>query len=108
MKHIKNNTLNGFKETTEQGAVLQKEMSEFRINGKNTVAVRSIDNLKRHSCSAGKRILDTTGGTEAAVTAKRHKFKSAASGTSIHCTSKRRIATINHAVNIFNNRISWV
>lgn len=97
------NALNCFKKKTEKRSVFQKKMSEFRINGKNTVAVLDIDDLKRHGSGAGDGISGATGRAESAVAAKGNKLESATTVTAIHCATKRRIATSDHAVNIFND-----
>lgn len=76
MKHAKNNTLNSFKKKTKEFTVFKKEVSEFRINGKDTVAMLNIDYLKRHGSSTVNRVLSSAGWTESTVTTKRNKFKS--------------------------------
>ena len=43
MKHAKNNTLNCFKKKTKKFMVFKKEVSEFRINGKDTMTMLDID-----------------------------------------------------------------
>ena len=103
-----NNTLNGIKKKAKEFAVFQKEMSEFRINGKNTVPVLCIDYLKRHRGSAVNGVLGFTGRTETAVTPEWNEFESTTFRTTIHCTTKRRITAINHAVNIFDDRFAWM
>ena len=97
------NALDCLKKKTEKRSVFQKKVSEFRINGKNTVAVLDIDDLKRHGSGAVDGIFGATGRAESAVAAKGNKLESATTVTTIHCATKRRIATSDHAVNIFND-----
>lgn len=40
------------KETVKQGAVLKEEVTELAVNGKNTVPVDAVDELKGHRGSA--------------------------------------------------------
>lgn len=94
---------NNLRITSEKRSVFQKKVSEFRINGKNTVAVLNIDDLKRHGSGAVDGIFGATGREESAVTAKGNKLESATTVTAIHCATKRRIAISDHAVNIFND-----
>ena len=82
---------------------MKEKRSEFRINGKNAVSVRNVDELKGHRGSTVYGILSTAGRTEPAVAAKRRKFESATRGTAIHDATKRRVATVNHPVDIFND-----
>ena len=100
--------MNGIKKKAKEFAVFQKEMSEFRINGKNTVPVLCIDYLKRHRGSAVNGVLGSTGRTETAVTPEWNEFESTTFRTTIHCTTKRRITAINHAVNIFDDGFAWM
>ena len=73
-------------------------MSEFRINGENTVPVLCIDYLKRHRGSAVNGVLGSTDRTETTMTSERNEFESTTFRTTIHCTTKRRITAINHVL----------
>lgn len=57
---------------------MQKEVSEFLVNGKNTMPVSAVKVLKGHRGRARLRVFDPTGGTKAAFTAERNKFHVAA------------------------------
>ena len=81
------------KEAVQEGAVLKEKIAEIFIYGKNAVPVRNTDQFKRHTGSALHGIFIATGGTKAAVTAKRDKFKVPAVRAVVHCTAKRGIAT---------------
>ena len=65
-----------------------------------------IDYLKRHRSSAVNGIFCSTGRTKSTVATKWNKFKSSTLTTTIHCTTKRRVTTVNHTINIFNDRFS--
>ena len=103
------------KETVQERTVLKEKVAEIFINGKNTMTVADIDELKRHTGSALhgifiKRhtgsalhgIFIATGGTKAAVTAKRDKFEVPAMSAGVHGTAKRSIAAVNHLIDIFH------
>ena len=77
MKQTEDNALDCLKKKTEKRSVFQKKVSEFRINGKNTVAVLDIDDLKRHGSGAVDGIFGATGRAESAVAAKGNKLESA-------------------------------
>ena len=91
------------KETVKERAILQEKITEGRINGKNAMTVSDINELKGHRGSAIHGIFITAGRAETAMTAERNKFKIPTVGTAIHSTSVRRIATVNHLVDIFND-----
>ena len=76
------------------------------INGKNTVAVRDIDEFKGHTGSAFHGIFIAAGGAETAFTAERDKLKLSAVGTAIHGAAKGGIAAVDHFFNIFNDRVT--
>ena len=52
--------------------------------------------------AAGFGHFGTAGRTELGVAAKRRKFQGTTMSATIHCTTKRRIATVNHLVDIFH------
>lgn len=66
-------------------------MSEFRINGENTVPVLCIDYLKRHRGSAVNGIHVPTGRAKATMTTKRNEFPFVAVRTVVHGTAIRRV-----------------
>ena len=51
-KHAGNDTVNGMEETVQEGAVLKEKIPEVFINGKDTVAVCNVDELKSHRSRA--------------------------------------------------------
>ena len=91
-KHTGNNAVYGMEKTIEEGAVFEEKESKLFINGKDTMAVGDINELKGHGSSALHGIF-VTGGTEAAVAAKGNKLEPAAVRAAEHSTAKGRIAT---------------
>ena len=81
-------------------------MSKFRINGKNTMTVPHIDYLKRHGSSTVDGVFRTACRTETAVASVRNKFESTTGGTAIHGSTESWIPTVDHTINIFNNRFT--
>ena len=50
----------------------------------------------------------SAGRTKTAFTTKRNKFKIPTVGTAIHGTTVRRVATMNHLVDIFDDSRTWI
>ena len=101
-KHTGNDTGDGMEETIQERTVLKKKVAEIVVNGKNTMTVLDIDELKGHTGSALHGIFIAAGGTKAAVTAKRDKLEVATVSAGVHRTAKRRIAAVNHLIDIFH------
>lgn len=55
-KHAGNDTVNGMEETVKEGAVLKEKIPEVFINGKDTVAVCNVDELKSHRSGASHSV----------------------------------------------------
>ena len=108
MKHMENNTLNSFEKKAKEVAVFEEEMSEFRINSEDTVTMLCVDYLKGHRSGTINRILSSTSWTKTTMTAEWNELKSTAFTTTVHCTTKRRVTTVNHAINVFNDRFAGV
>ena len=83
-------------------------MSEFRVNGKDTVTMVRIEYLKRHGSSTVNGVLGSARWTETAVATERNEFESTAFTTTVHCTTKRRITAVNHSINVFDDRLTRV
>lgn len=79
--------------TIEERAVIEEKVTKLFINGKDTMTVGDINELKGHRGSAFHGIFVTAGGTEAAVAAKRNKLEPAAVGAAEHGSAKGRITT---------------
>lgn len=73
-KHMGDNAVYGMEETVKEGTVIQEKLPELFINGKNTMTVGDIDQLKGHGRSALHGVEIATGRAEAAVAAERNKF----------------------------------
>ena len=95
-------------EAVEEGTVFEKERPEILIDSEDTMPVGDIDKFKRHRGSALHGILIATGRAETAMTAKGDKLELSAFGTAVHSTTVGRIATVDHLIHVFNDRIAWV
>ena len=94
------------KKAVEEGTVIEEKPPELFINGKNTMTVGDIEQLKGHTGSAFHGIFIATGGAETAFTAERDKLKLSAVWTAIHGATKGGIAAVDHFFNIFNDRVT--
>ena len=88
VKHTKYNTADSVKQTIQKRTVLKKKETELFVNGKNTVAVSTLNQLKGHGIGSVRAVFYTTGWTKSAFTAERHKFEVSTFGTGIHCPTK--------------------
>lgn len=61
-----------------------------------------------HGGSSVNGIFIATGRTETGFTAERDELEVAAGGAGIHGTSERRVTTMKHLVDIFNNGCAWM
>ena len=73
-KQTGDNAVYGMEETVKEGTVIQEKLPELFINGKNTMTVGDIDQLKGHGRSALHGVEIPTGRAETAVAAERNKF----------------------------------
>ncbi len=94
------------KETVQEIPVLEKEMAEIFINSEYTMPVSYVDQLEGHVGSALHGIFISTGRTKTAVTSERYEFHISTFGTSVHSATERRVTTMNHLLDVFNNSIS--
>lgn len=72
------------------------------------MAMNTGNKLAGHMKRTKLVIFVSAGRTKAAFTAERNKFKIPTVGTAIHSTSVRRIATVNHLVDIFDDSRTWM
>lgn len=91
-----NDLINRLKKAVEKRAIRKKKGTQFFSNGKDTVAMRTTNQLERHSGGTFYSVKSTTGGTEAAVTAERHKLGVSAFATAIKSTTKGWIPAMDH------------
>ena len=106
IKHVKDDALNSTKKAVYKRTVFQEEMTKFLIDCENTMTMCAVNKLKGHTGRAFLGILHTASRAEAAFAVEGNKFHVVASGADIHGTAKRRIATIQHFIDIFHLRIS--
>ena len=64
----------------------------------------TVNKFKGHFCRAVNAVLVTAGRAELRMAAERNKFQFAVVGTAIHGTAKRRVATIDHLLNVFHEQ----
>ena len=67
------------------------------------MSMNRLDDFERHGSSTLDRIEITTGRAETAFAAKRNEFERTTRRTPIHSTAVRRIATMNHLFDVFEN-----
>ena len=106
MEHTRNHAVDCRKKAVKKRTVFKKKRPQRIINGKNTMPMLYINNLKRHSSSSVNGIHVTTSWTEARMTTKSSKFEITTIGTNIHGAAIRWIATMNHFFYILNNSIT--
>ena len=107
-KHTGDNAVYGMEETVKERTVIQEKIPELFINGKNTMTVGDIDQLKGHGCSALHGVEISTGRAEAAVAAERNKFQLSTVGAAIHGPAKRRVTAVDHFIHVLYHRLTWV
>ena len=81
-------------------------MAKVFINSKDTVSVRDIDELESHVGGTFHGILNAAGRAETAVAAERDELEVAAYWTAVHSTAIRRVTTMNHLLDVFNNSVA--
>ena len=81
-------------------------MAKVLIYSKDTVSVRYIDELESHVGGTFHGILIAAGRAEAAVAAERDELEVAAFWTAVHSTAIRRVTTMNHLLDVFNNSVA--
>jgi hypothetical protein len=94
--------------TVKEGAVIQKEIPKLFVNGKNTMAVGDINQLKGHGGSALHGVEISTGRAETAVAAERDEFEFSTVGAAVHGTAESGVATAYHFIYVFYDRLTWM
>ena len=105
-EHTRDDTGNRMEKAVKQSTVFKEKVTKVFINGKNAMAVLDINKFKRHGSSTFHGILVSTGRAKTAVTSEWDKFKLTTMRTAIHGTTKRRITTVDHLIDIFHLSIS--
>ena len=107
-KHTGDNAVYGMEETAKEGTVIEEKPPELFINGKNTMTVGDIEQLKGHGSSTLHCVGISAGRAEAAMAAKRNKFELSTEGTAIHSPTKGRVTTVDHFIHVFYHRLTRV
>ena len=94
------------KKAIQKRTVFKEKVAEIFVNGKNTMTVCNIYQLKGHGGSAFHRILIAASRTETAVATKRNKLQMFTMRAKVHGTTKRRIPAVDHLIDIFHLRFS--
>ena len=107
-KHTGDNAVYGMEETVKERTVIEEKLPELFINGKNTMTVGDIEQLKGHGSSTLHCVEIPAGRAEAAMAAKRNKFELSTEGTAIHSPTKGRVTTVDHFIHVFYHRLTRV
>ena len=106
-EHAKNDIADRMKKAVEKRAISAEEDAKLLRDGKNAMSMNRLDDFERHGSSALDRIEIATRRAETTFAAKRNEFERTTRRTPIHSTAVRRIATMNHLFDVFeNNRAS--
>ncbi|BFL26098.1 hypothetical protein K310107B6_21500 [Mediterraneibacter gnavus] len=106
-KHTRDDTVHRVKKTVEQRPVIEKEVPEIFINGKNAMSMIHIHEFKRHTGSAFHGIFIATGRKKTTVATERDKFPIFTMCADIHGATIGRIATVNYFFDVFHYNRSW-
>lgn len=101
-EHAGHDTGNSVEKAAEQAPVMEEEIPELFINGKNAVAVGNINEFKGHIRSALHSVFIATSGAETAFAAERDKFMFPTFGAAVHGAAKRRVTAGYHFINILH------
>ena len=91
------------KEAIKQRTISTKEDTEFFGDGKDTMPMNALNELKGHRSSALDRIEIAARGAKAALAAERNEFERTTRRTPVHCAAEGRISTMNHFLDTFKN-----
>ena len=65
-----------------------------------------MNEFERHGIGTVLTVFDTAGWTETAFAAERNEFQGSTFGAAIHGAAKRRVTTVDHLVNVFDNSLT--
>lgn len=102
-EHAKNDVADRMKKAVEQRAISTEEDTELFGDGKDTMPMNALNELKGHRSSALDRIEISARGAETALTAERNEFERTTRRTPVHSTAEGRISTMNHFLDTFKN-----
>ena len=94
------------KETVKEFAVFKEEMTEVFIDGEDTMSVSDINQLEGHIGGAFHGMLIPTSRAETTVAAERNEFQFPAFRAAVHGTAIRRVTTMNHLLDVFNDSVA--
>lgn len=100
LEHAEDDTADGGEETAKEEALSEEERPELFSNGKDTMAVGDVKDLKGYGSGAVNGVFRTADGTETAVASERDKFKFTAFITAIHATTESRDTAAKHPIGI--------
>jgi hypothetical protein len=106
MKYTSDNAVDSRKQAVEKRAIFQKERTEFPGDGKYTMAMRNVDDFKRHRSSPVDGVHVAAGRTKTRMTAERNILEISATRAGIHGITKGRIATVNHFFYVLDDRVT--
>ena len=108
VKQTQNNTADSLKETIKERTVFQEKRSQFFINCKNTVPMRTLNESRSNGGGTLLTVFHATRGTKAALACKGNEFPVVAVWACIQGSTKRGITTADHARYIFHFDVSWM
>lgn len=108
MEHTQDNTSDGNEKAVEKGTVLQEEVTELLIDGKDAVAMGALDEFEGHGIGTVLAVFDAAGRAETAFAAEGNKFHVSAFRTGVHCAAKRGITAMDHLVNVGDDTLAWM
>ena len=103
VEQTEDDAADGGEETAKERAIHEEKREQFFSNGKDTVPVLNIYDFEGHGSGSVDGVFYTTGGTESTMATKRRKFKVAADGAAKHGSTKRRVTTSRHPVNVLDD-----
>ena len=74
IEHMRHDLADSLEKAVKEGTVLEEEMPELLINGKDAVVVLAAEELEGHGGGAFLAVLDATGRAEAALAAERDEL----------------------------------
>ncbi len=98
---MQDDAVNGMEETVKKSAVIEKKVSEVLIYSKDAVSVLNVNEFERHLGSSFHGIFIAACRAETAVASERNKFEITTKWTAVQSTAKRRIAAMDHFLDIF-------
>jgi len=102
-KHAENNIPDSRKKKVEKRTILQEINAQLFWDGKYTMPVNTGNEFTGHMKRAEQVVFVAAGRAETALATEGNKFKITTVSAGIHGTAVRRVTTMNHLVDIFND-----